>query len=59
MPPGDSEAMADMIRRALDDHEWRARVGAAGRQRVIDNWSWRHTARKTVEQYRRVLRDRV
>jgi glycosyltransferase involved in cell wall biosynthesis len=57
--PGDSEAMADMIRRALDDHEWRARVGAAGRQRVIDNWSWRHTARKTVEQYRRVQRDRV
>ena len=27
-------------------------VGAAGRQRVIDHWSWRHTAERTVEQYR-------
>ena len=24
----------------------------AGRQRVIDHWSWRHTAEQTVEQYR-------
>ena len=55
VPPGDSEAMADMIRRALDDDAWRDRVGAAGRQRVIDNWSWKHTAAATAEQYRRVL----
>ena len=57
VPPADSEAMAQMLRRALDDDAWRARVGAAGRQRVIDNWSWQHTARATVEQYRRVLAD--
>jgi glycosyltransferase involved in cell wall biosynthesis len=58
VPPGDSEAMAEMMRRALDDDAWRERVGAAGRQRVIDNWSWQHTARATVEQYRRVLAGR-
>ena len=29
-----------------------APIGARGRQRVIDHWSWRHTAEKTVEQYR-------
>ena len=58
VPPGDSEAMAEMMRRALDDDAWRTRVGAAGRQRVIDNWSWQHTARATVEQYRRVLAGR-
>jgi MMP alpha-(1->4)-mannosyltransferase len=55
VPPGDAEAMAAMMRTALDDPALRARVGAAGRQRVIDNWSWKHTAAKTVEQYRAVL----
>ena len=31
------------------------RIGAAGRERVIDRWSWRHTAVRTVEQYRALL----
>jgi glycosyltransferase involved in cell wall biosynthesis len=53
--PGDSEALATMIGTALDDPALRARVGAAGRQRVIDQWSWRHTAERTVEQYRILL----
>ena len=55
VPPGDSEALARRIADALDDPELRARIGAAGRQRVIDNWSWRHTAVRTVEQYRILL----
>ena len=55
VPPGDSEALAAKIAMALDDPELRARIGAAGRQRVIDNWSWRHTAVRTVEQYRILL----
>ncbi|HEV8297798.1 MAG TPA: glycosyltransferase family 4 protein [Acidimicrobiales bacterium] len=58
VPPGDSDAMAAMIRTVLDDAAWRARVGAAGRRRVVDNWSWIHTARVTVEQYRAVIADR-
>ncbi len=53
--PGDSDALAARIRTALDDPELRARVGAAGRQRVIDRWTWRHTAVGTVEQYRALL----
>ena len=53
--PGDSDALATTIRDALDNPELRARVGAQGRQRVIDQWSWRHTALRTVEQYRAVL----
>lgn len=32
--PGDSEALADAVSRLLDDGELRARLGAAGRQRV-------------------------
>ena len=55
VPPGDSEALAQMIRTALDDAELRNRVGHAGRQRVIDQWSWAHTAVKTVDQYRALL----
>ncbi len=55
VPPGDAEALAVRIATALDDPELRARIGAAGRQRVIDSWSWRHTAERTVEQYRILL----
>ena len=55
VPPGDSEALAARISSALDDPELRARIGAAGRERVIDNWSWRHTAIRTLEQYRILL----
>jgi glycosyltransferase involved in cell wall biosynthesis len=55
VPPGDSEALAAKIRTALDNPELRAAVGARGRQRVIDNWSWRHTAERTLEQYRALL----
>lgn len=53
--PGDSEALASVLRDALDDPAWRDRVGAAGRRRVIEQWSWRHTAERTVEQYRALL----
>jgi glycosyltransferase involved in cell wall biosynthesis len=55
VPPGDSDALAARIRTALDDPELRARVGARGRQRVIDRWTWRHTAVGTVEHYRALL----
>jgi glycosyltransferase involved in cell wall biosynthesis len=53
--PADADALAATIRRGLDDDGLRARVGAAGRQRVIERWSWRHCAELTVEQYREVL----
>jgi glycosyltransferase involved in cell wall biosynthesis len=52
---GDAEALATTIRRGLDDPELRSRVGANGRQRVLDRWTWRRCAELTVEQYREVL----
>jgi MMP alpha-(1->4)-mannosyltransferase len=52
---GDADALAAAIRRGLDDPELRARVGAAGRRRVLDRWTWRRCAELTVEQYRDVL----
>ena len=54
-PPGDAEALARTIARGLGDSELRNRIGAAGRQRVVDRWSWRHCARLTVDQYREVV----
>jgi glycosyltransferase involved in cell wall biosynthesis len=52
---GDVGDLAAAIRRGLDDADLRARIGEAGRQRVVERWSWRHCAQLTVEQYREVL----
>jgi MMP alpha-(1->4)-mannosyltransferase len=52
---GDADALAAAIRRGLDDPDLRARVGAAGRRRVLGRWTWRRCAELTVEQYREVL----
>ena len=54
-PAGDKDALAATIARGLDDAELRARIGAAGRQRVLDRWTWTLCAKQTVEQYREVL----
>ena len=53
--PGDGEALAAMLGTVLDQPDVRDRVGANGRQRVIDQWSWHHTAERTVDQYRALL----
>ncbi|MGA7757680.1 MAG: glycosyltransferase family 4 protein [Ilumatobacteraceae bacterium] len=52
---GDVDSLAAAITRGLDSPELRARVGAAGRQRVLDRWTWKKCAEQTVEQYREVL----
>ena len=54
-PAGDKDALAAAIARGLDDPELRARIGTAGRQRVLDRWTWKLCALQTVEQYREVL----
>ena len=53
--PGDSDALAAGLRRVLDDDDLARRIGLAGRERVINRWSWHHTARHTVDQYRLLL----
>jgi len=52
---GDVDALVTALRRGLDDPELRARIGAAGRQRVLERWTWRRCAEMTVDQYREVL----
>ena len=54
-PAANSEALAAAIATGLDSAELRARIGEAGRQRVISRWTWKHCAELTVEQYREVL----
>jgi glycosyltransferase involved in cell wall biosynthesis len=54
-PAADAPALAATIARGLVSAELRARVGEAGRQRVVERWSWRHCASLTVDQYREVL----
>jgi glycosyltransferase involved in cell wall biosynthesis len=55
VPPGDPGSLAVTLLRALSDPELRERIGAAGRKRVLDNFTWRQTAIGTVEHYRALL----
>jgi glycosyltransferase involved in cell wall biosynthesis len=55
VPPGDPEALAAAVGRLLDDPELAARVGAAGRARVVELFTWRAVAQATVAWYRWVL----
>jgi glycosyltransferase involved in cell wall biosynthesis len=54
-PAANADALAAVIATGLDSAELRARIGEAGRQRVVARWTWKHCAELTVEQYREVL----
>jgi glycosyltransferase involved in cell wall biosynthesis len=53
--PNNPEALVDAIRSLLDDRELRERLGAAGRQRVIERFTWQVTARGTAACYDAIL----
>ena len=55
VPPGDPAALADALLLLLGDDRLRARLGAAGRARVLDRFTWRKTAEGTAEEYRALL----
>jgi glycosyltransferase involved in cell wall biosynthesis len=55
VPPADPEALAAAIGRMLDDDELRTRIGDAGRQRVLERFTWKACAEGSVEQYSIVL----
>jgi glycosyltransferase involved in cell wall biosynthesis len=58
VPPGDVDALSLAMLRMLRDEQLRARIGAAGRERALRQFTWRQTALGTVEQYRALLDDR-
>ncbi|MDO9377731.1 MAG: glycosyltransferase family 4 protein [Nocardioidaceae bacterium] len=49
--PGDAEALAAAVRALLDRPDERARLGAAGRRRALERYSWTSVARATVDAY--------
>jgi glycosyltransferase involved in cell wall biosynthesis len=51
VPPGDAEALSAAIGRLLDDEPLRRRLGAEGRRRVVEQFTWRRTAIRTAEWY--------
>ncbi|MFE9253720.1 glycosyltransferase family 4 protein [Streptomyces sp. NPDC006879] len=55
VPPGDAEALAAALGRLLDDDALRARLGAAGRERVLANFTWAKAAEGTVAHYRAAI----
>jgi glycosyltransferase involved in cell wall biosynthesis len=55
VPPGDSGALASALGRLLDDPELRTRIGAAGRQRVLERFTWKRAAELTVQRYRAAI----
>lgn len=55
VPPQDSGALAAAINRLLGDAALRARLGAGGRRRVEQNYSWAAVAARTAAHYRSVL----
>jgi glycosyltransferase involved in cell wall biosynthesis len=59
VPPRDPGTLATALLRLLNDADLRARIGTAGRARVLDRFTWRSTAAATVEQYRAALDDRA
>jgi glycosyltransferase involved in cell wall biosynthesis len=59
VPPGDPDALAHALLRALGDANLRARIGAAGRARALERFTWRATAIGTVENYRALLDERA
>ncbi len=56
---GDVDSLRVALERGLDDPELRAKIGAAGRARVSELYTWRQTAVRTVEQYREVIEMRA
>ncbi|MFI1509708.1 glycosyltransferase family 4 protein [Streptomyces sp. NPDC020597] len=57
VPPGDAGALAAGLGRLLGDPALRARLGAAGRQRVLERFTWARAAEGTVARYREAIAD--
>lgn len=55
--PGDVGELTAALTRLLDDPDLRDRLGAAGRQRILDKFSWRAVAEATAHAYTEVIND--
>lgn len=55
VPPGDAGALAAGLNRLLGDRELRARLGTAGRARVLRHFTWARAAEGTAARYREAI----
>ena len=55
VPPRDSAALANALRRLIVDPQLRARMGARGRQRAVAEFSVEHVITDTLSVYRQLL----
>ncbi|WP_328746885.1 glycosyltransferase family 4 protein [Streptomyces sp. NBC_00285] len=55
VPPGDAGALAAGLSRLLGDADLRARLGRAGRERVLTRFTWAKAAEGTVSRYREAI----
>src|SRR5215216_610232 len=54
-PPADPEALATAVNELLADPERARRLGMAGRQRAVEQFSWRAVAERTAELYEQLV----
>jgi glycosyltransferase involved in cell wall biosynthesis len=59
VPPADPSALASALSRVLADPALGARLGQAGRRRVLARFTWQRCAAGTVDQYWRVITERA
>ena len=52
IPPDNPDALAAAIERLHADRDLCARLGAAGRERVVENFTWEHFRARLLEAYR-------
>ncbi len=52
VPPNDPNALVAAIERLYNDRALAARLGAAGRARVVENFTWQHFRTRMLEAYR-------
>ena len=57
VPTANAEALADALNRLLEDPAERERLGAAGRTRIVETFSWTVCAEQLVSYYRKVIAD--
>jgi len=53
--PEDPVELANAIIKLLKDEELRRQMGENGRKVVVNNYSWEHTAKKTIEVFKKIL----
>ena len=55
VPPRDVDALREALERLLDDRELRRRLGAAGRDRIREHFSWERFSAETIRAYEDAL----